>query len=521
MLGGIDPLLGWVVRLAVSNSTDASVPARSAGSYESLTGGRGRSIFFRAERHRPKSLLGRIPPTVEVGDRKVPLYDLSTTGLAYWADDRDAVLDKGERCPVRLLLGDVVAFAADGEIVRHQPEGPRTKVALRFLGDHLVHARLKALHDGIDFERSVATGLEVYAAVPAAYRSTIEQARLFVAHWRALLDEREKRVRQGVDLPDLPSALGEVEASVESRMREEWRGIHEAANAASSEIVDGEALLASKRYTETMLTSSLLDVPLIQHCYRKPLGYPGDYQAMNRMYSGQRRGDSIFARVMDQLTIEERLAATVVVRKRFMVEQLRECVADAAKRHSDPIRIVSIGAGPAREIQDFLEATPPGPELEIVLVDQDQQALAHADEACREAARRHGERVRVVCRHLSFKQLFALPELVDEVSGADMIYTVGLFDYLGEAAGRALMNSCFGLLRAGGRLVVGNAAAAPDVRWVPEFVLDWTMIYRTETELRALARDFTDRATIGIECDDSAAWLFLVAIAGDDGEKTT
>lgn len=513
-MGGLPHSLRQVAGLAVSNTTDPSAPARS---YESLTGGRGRSIFFRAERHRAKSLLGRISPTVEVGHRKVPLHDLSTTGLAYWAEDRDAVLDTGARCPVRLMLGDVVAFAADGEIVRHQPEGARTKVALRFLGDHVVHAKLKALHDGIDFERSVAAGLDVYAAVPAAYRSAIERARLFVAHWRALLDERERALRASTDPQDLPKALAEVEARVEGRIREEWRAVHEAANAASSEIVEGEALRASKRYTETLLTSSLRDVPLIEHCYTKPLGYPGDYRAMNRMYSGRRRGDSIFARVMDQLTIEERLAATVIVRKRFMVEQLGRCVADAARRHADPVRIVSIGAGPAREVQDFLASAPPGPALEIVLVDQDQQALAHADEACREAARAHGERVRVVCRHLSFKQLFSLPELVDEVSGADMIYTVGLFDYLGEGAGRALMNSCFALLRGGGRLVVGNAAAAPDVRWVPEFLLDWTMIYRTEAELRALARDFRERAKIEIECDDSAAWLFLVATAGEAG----
>jgi hypothetical protein len=69
------------------------------------------------------------------------------------------------------------------------------------------------------------------------------------------------------------------------------------------------------------------------------------------------------------------------------------------------------------------------------------------------------------------------------------------------------------LLRKGGRLVVGNAAAGPGVRWMPEFVLDWTMIYRTEPELLDLARDFADRAQIEIDSDDSAAWLFLVAHA--------
>ena len=94
-----------------------------------------------------------------------------------------------------------------------------------------------------------------------------------------------------------------------------------------------------------------------------------------------------------------------------------------------------------------------------------------------------------------------------------MIYTAGLFDYLNEKVGRTLMNGCFGLLREGGRLVVGNAAAGPDVRWMPEFVLDWTMVYRTESELRGLARDIDPRSRIEIDSDESAAWLFLVAHA--------
>jgi SAM-dependent methyltransferase len=296
-------------------------------------------------------------------------------------------------------------------------------------------------------------------------------------------------------------------------MRAEWQIVHNAANDASRDIVEGEALTASKRYTETMLTSALRDVPLVWHTYTKPLGYPGDYLAMVRMYDGQRRGDSIFARVMDQIGHEERLAATVPVRKRYLVSQLERCSVEARQRHAEPVRFVSIGSGPAREVVDFLRTSPPGPELEFVLIDQDEQALAFAWEELHEAARPHGERVRISCRHLSFAQVFGLPELLGEVNRADMIYTAGLFDYLSDDVGRALMNGCFALLRDGGRLVVGNAAAGPGVRWMPEFVHDWTMIYRTEGELRDLARDFADRARIEIDSDDSDAWLFLVAHA--------
>jgi extracellular factor (EF) 3-hydroxypalmitic acid methyl ester biosynthesis protein len=495
-----------------------SSPENAARDYEKLSGGQGRSIYFRAERHRPRGLLGRIQPTVEVGSQWVRLYDLSATGLSYWVGPEDAAPETGTQLPVRVLLGDVVAFATESKIVRHQPATDRTKVGLQFLDEHLAPAKLKALHDRLEFEGALDQGLDVYRAVPAPYRSAIEEARLFVEHWRKLLGDREQVLRASDD-PDSARLLAQTESDAEERMRAGWQVIHDAANAASREITEGEALAASKRYTETLLTHALHDVPLVWHTYVKPLGYPGDYLAMSRMYDGQRRGDSIFTRVMDQLGHEERLAATVPVRKRFLVEQLGECVNDAGRRHDDPVRIVSIGSGPAREVVDFLKATPPGPTIEFVMVDQDEQALAFAWEQLDEAAQAHGDRVRIACRHLSFAQLFSLPELVGEVNQADMIYTAGLFDYLGEDVGRALMTGCFGLLRDGGRLVVGNAAACPGVRWMPEFVLDWTMIYRTEAELRGLARDFADRARIEIDSDDSAAWLFLVAHAAAGSKK--
>jgi hypothetical protein len=493
----------------VSIPASPTTPARS---YESLEGARGRSIYFRAERYRPRRLLNRIQPTAEVGGHEVRLYDLSATGFAYLADPDDSLPEPGARRPIRLMLGDVVAFETEAEIVRHQPAGAQIKVALRFLDEHVLPARLKSLHDQLDFERTVDAGLDAYRAVPADYREAVEHARLFVEHWRKLLDDRERALRES-NLPDIARLIAETEAMVEDRMRVEWQEVHERANAASRGILEGEVLRASKAYTETLLTRALSDVPLIWHTYEKPLGYPGDYQAMTRMYDGRRRGDSIFARVMDQLGHEERLAATVVVRKRFLVGEIAACVVEAEQRHEGSVRIVSLGSGPAREVVDYLKTTAPGPSIEFLMIDQDEHALGFALDQLREAARPHGDRVRISCRHIAFKQLFALPELVSEVSDADMLYTAGLFDYLSQDVGRALMNSCFGLLREGGRLVVGNAAAGPGVRWMPEFVLDWTMIYRTEAELLDLARDFAHRAKIEIDSDESAAWLFLVARA--------
>ncbi len=494
----------------MSLSPPHSAPARS---YENLRGAQGSTIYYRAQRLRPRALLTRIAPALQVGEHTVRLYDLSATGLSYLARARDPKPEAGARLPVRLSIAGVAAFAAQGEIVRHQLAGDWTKIALRFLDDHVITSKLRALHDRLDFEASAAKGLDVYRAVPTVYRAACGEARIFVEHWRKLLDERERQLR-GSEEPGQAQRLAETEASAEERMRAEWRAIRATANEASRSIVQGEALTASKRYTETLLTSALRDSPLIWRTYVKPQGYPGDYLAMSWMYDGQRRGETLFARLMDQLGHEERLASTVAVRKRFLIRQIEECVAEVSPHREGDTRIVSIGAGPAREVVDYLAATPPGPAIEFTLIDQDEQALAFAYEDLHQAALPHGGRVRILCRHISFAQLFAMPALQRELGEPDMIYSAGLLDYLGDEVGRALMNGCFELIRDGGRLVVGNAAAAPDVRWMPEFVLDWTMIYRTESELLDLARDFASTAELKIERDESEAWLFLVARRG-------
>ena len=48
-----------------------------------------------------------------------------------------------------------------------------------------------------------------------------------------------------------------------------------------------------------------------------------------------------------------------------------------------------------------------------------------------------------------------------------------------------------------------------DVRWVPEFLLDWHMIYRTEEELLRISSSLPEEAKVTIKRDSSDAWCFL------------
>ena len=206
---------------------------------------------------------------------------------------------------------------------------------------------------------------------------------------------------------------------------------------------------------------------------------------------------------------EERLAATVPSRKDLLLKVIRSVVDQKFQRGARAVNLASVGAGPARELEEYLSLGPPMVPITVSLIDQDEDALAFANERLRRAALPYGDRVKIQCRYISFRQLIGRPDILAELSGQDMIYSAGLVDYLSESVATGLVRLAYDLAAPDGLLAFGNAEAAPDVRWVPEFILDWHMIYRTEEELLRISSTLPNEAEVKVERDSSAAWCFL------------
>jgi len=230
---------------------------------------------------------------------------------------------------------------------------------------------------------------------------------------------------------------------------------------------------------------------------------------MNFMYDDSHLGDSVYGRIVHQIGRDERLASTVRNRRDLLVRELREVIGNAVEHGQREVRVCNIGAGPARELEDLLSAGELPVALVVSLIDQDEDALAFAHDRLRKAALLHGSRVDLRCRYASFRQILSQKELLEELSGQDLVYSAGLMDYLADGSARTLVRQLAGLLRAQGRLFVGNAADEPGIKWVPEFVLDWHMHYRTADQMIELARDLPFKGCVRLCGDDSRAWHFL------------
>jgi extracellular factor (EF) 3-hydroxypalmitic acid methyl ester biosynthesis protein len=99
----------------------------------------------------------------------------------------------------------------------------------------------------------------------------------------------------------------------------------------------------------------------------------------------------------------------------------------------------------------------------------------------------------VSCLHASFSDLLKTGELFGKLPPQDLIYSVGLIDYLSDRRAKALVTSLYTQVARGGTLIVGNMFRNDMSNlWPMEFICDWSVNYRDDGEMRALAGELPD-----------------------------
>ena len=102
--------------------------------YEELSGGEGRRIFFRAERFKAQDLFQRTQPTLMLDHAPSILSDASLSGFsAITAANSNQIYEPEKRIHIQLKMGDSQLFSSTGEVVRIEPTQSGTKLGLRFL----------------------------------------------------------------------------------------------------------------------------------------------------------------------------------------------------------------------------------------------------------------------------------------------------------------------------------------------------------------------------------------------------
>jgi extracellular factor (EF) 3-hydroxypalmitic acid methyl ester biosynthesis protein len=214
--------------------------------------------------------------------------------------------------------------------------------------------------------------------------------------------------------------------------------------------------------------------PITSRAFSKPRGYAGDAGTMDLLYIREPLSEDISPLGEALYPWEVQLRGARSVRARRSV--LAHIIDEVALQVSRP-RVLSVACGHLRELEESCAARR-GAFEDFIALDQDAQSLAVVDE--------HYGELGVETVHDTVRSLITGQR---GYSGFDLIYSGGLYDYLGQSTAIRLTRKLFDMLRPGGRLVVANFA--PNLRSIGymEALTDWRLIYRSEPEMQQLTAE--------------------------------
>lgn len=464
---------------------------------------------FRPKRRLSSDVRGHLLCDFVVEGRRrsgVAVHDISSTGFSLRSEDE--LLPGTTLDDLCLTLDGTDVWSGKAEVV-HSGAAGLGMMGCRLISGVLDMEELHFRSDSLN-SRLIPALEEVRESeqLPAGWRADVAKYVRLFALAREILDDaqqdradwRDQRVSQALCRSLYDALIPEVEAVVRR-----LAGVADGFDGACSDL--------ALSYTTAASMVEFREGEFLRRAYEKPLGYAGDYWMMELLQMDELRGDSLYQRFLHMYVRDS--AMGLAVRKRGKVAQRR--LADLADS-GGPVRIMSLACGPAWEVRELLRTHPHfADKFEIILVDQDDRALRRSYEGVMRALGDRADHppVEVHSLHFSLRQIIAPRsaaerELVESVlRGVDLIYSMGMFDYLPQSRARRAASSLYELLRPGGSLFIGNLMRVPESSWVMESCTAWNLVYRDQKAMLDLASSIEPLPQQVDLVRDAGACLFL------------
>jgi len=464
--------------------------------YEGLKGGTGRDIYFRPDRYQ-RSELGpvgiAVELTVEDERKRCEIVDVSQNGVAF-------VWPLGTNVEIGTILNEIVvkfddheAFRGEARVSSVRHEDARVIVGASLVDtlmniEDVLHLRdVKAWAGGGE---SPGLGLK-----KAAWRTPgQERFKALVADLRLLLEDGREQLGELEAVLPWHVTHGDTDTPARDALIERVRAEFSSEVVQLSNDIDAALRLATRserdalnEYSNRLLHPLLMQSPWMHRARQKPLGYAGDYELMNGLYGNHFSGSTLFAKAVNLAFVSTPAAVAVRTRKELMKQKLSEVLDRPGQKSA---RILSIAAGPAQEVYELLQERHELPEsVEIVLYDQDKRALTFSyGRLKRLVDSKWKGQVKLLHLNDSIRHLLRDTAVFAGHGAFDLVYSVGLFDYLQMLTAVSLCRNLYSLVAPGGTLLVGNMVPSNPSRWFMELHLDWFLVYRERSEMLELAR---------------------------------
>ncbi|HTC20101.1 MAG TPA: methyltransferase domain-containing protein [bacterium] len=275
--------------------------------------------------------------------------------------------------------------------------------------------------------------------------------------------------------------------------------------------VPTELLAIHRSYSKRQLHPLVLCSPFVYRAFHKPLGYAGDYEMVNMMLRDPHEGGSLFAKILNTFF----LSSPPCLAHRNRIQYLKRKLTDETSRvtgEKRATRILSMGCGPAREVQAFINEEEGSDQARFFLMDFNDETLESTQRILEDLKKTKNRKTEI---HMIKKSVNVIlkesfkPTANPEERDYDFIYCAGLFDYLEDRICKRLMEYFYGLLAPGGLLLATNVTPNNPIRNILESLLEWPMVYRNESQMADIKPGTAGESSLNIYTEETGVNIFI------------
>jgi extracellular factor (EF) 3-hydroxypalmitic acid methyl ester biosynthesis protein len=232
---------------------------------------------------------------------------------------------------------------------------------------------------------------------------------------------------------------------------------------------------------------TILQTETTARFYTKPLGYAGDYIALENIYNFKEGGSTIVGKIVDRMHLEAQTALAVRNRRQLITNELCKFIQPEkphipeVSRDVSSFNILSIASGPAREIYDLYKKMDVSQWIKTTLVDFDGEALSF----CRKWVKENNWQNNIATLQTSIMNMMVgrTPFVLDP---QDVVYSIGVIDYFQDKHVVKLLDYAHSILKPNGSVILGNFHKSNVFKEYMDNVMEWKLIHRDEEDMNRL-----------------------------------
>lgn len=224
---------------------------------------------------------------------------------------------------------------------------------------------------------------------------------------------------------------------------------------------------------------------MMKRGYEKPRGYPGDYKMLEGIYDNKPWTKEGIGYLSDMLLLNDEYVISVKKRKDTMKKILQDFL---FIRKIPEVSIMNLGCGSAREVREILSPKSNfGKRINFTFLDQDEEALKFV--------RKQIKRLNLPFLNCNYvkENLISFIRKIDryqnEIGKQDLIYVIGVVDYLPDEIYKNLIRACSKLLRNQGIFVIAYKLVKKIKSINSDWFCNWYFYERDEQKIIQMTRE--------------------------------